>query len=208
MMHADIIEDLPIKIGGIQCVIPIIWATDQPSHDMIIGNNFQRLYSPCTQTIDQIIFTINGHSVPVLKLAKAYTHKAMEFTRSQRGERVTPTQREIALRITESNLGIKEEIMEQQEKLCEKLYSTNPLEHWNKDKAFAKITLSDPTKIIRVRQMIHTYQDILEFDEQIKELLKKKLIRSSNSPHNSPAFMVRNHSEEKRGNIRAAREIV
>ena len=94
-------------------------------------------------------------------------------------------------------MGIKEEIVEQQEKLCEKLYSTNPLEHWNKDKAFAKITLS-PNKIIRVRQMVYTYQDILEFDEQIKELLKKKLIRSSNSP----AFMVRNHSEEKRGKAR------
>ena len=55
MMHTEIIEDLKIEIGGVQCVIPILWATNQPSHDMIIGNNFQRLYSPCTQTIDQII---------------------------------------------------------------------------------------------------------------------------------------------------------
>jgi len=48
---------------------------------MIIGNNFQRLYSPCIQSINQIIFTINGHSVPIDKLSKAYTHQKIEFTR-------------------------------------------------------------------------------------------------------------------------------
>ena len=65
MMHTELIEELPIEIGGVQCIIPKLWATEQPSHDMIIGNNFQKLYSPCTQTVEQIIFTINGHSVPV-----------------------------------------------------------------------------------------------------------------------------------------------
>jgi len=37
---------------------------------------------------NQIIFTINGHSVPIDKLNKAYTHKKIEFIRSQRGEKV------------------------------------------------------------------------------------------------------------------------
>jgi len=60
---------------------------------MIIGNNFQRLYSPYTQTINQIVFTINSHSVPIEKLSKAYTYQKIEFTRSQRGEKVMPAQR-------------------------------------------------------------------------------------------------------------------
>ena len=30
----------------------------------------------------------------------------------------------------------------------------------------------------------------------------KRLIRNSKSPHTSPAFMVRNHAEEKRGKAR------
>ena len=55
---------------------------------MIIENNFQRLYSPCTQTINQIIFTINGHSAPIEKLSKAYTHQKIKITRNQRGEKV------------------------------------------------------------------------------------------------------------------------
>jgi len=57
---------------------------------MIIGNNFQRLYSLCTHTTNQIIFTINGHSIPIEKLSKAYTHQKIKFTRSQHGENVTP----------------------------------------------------------------------------------------------------------------------
>jgi hypothetical protein len=50
--------------------------------------------------------------------------------------------------------------------------------------------------------MIYTKKDINEFDIQIKELLDKKLIEETNSPHLSPAFMVRNHSEIKRGKAR------
>ena len=72
--HNETIKGLSIQLGGTQCIIPILWITDQPSHDMITRNNFQRLYSPCTQTINQIIFTINGHSVPIKKLSQAYTH--------------------------------------------------------------------------------------------------------------------------------------
>jgi len=50
--------------------------------------------------------------------------------------------------------------------------------------------------------MVYTHQDIQEFDRQIKKLLDKELIRNSRSPHTSPAFMVRNHGEEKRGKVR------
>jgi len=68
MSHNEVIEGLSIELGGVQCIITVLWATDQPSHDMIIENNFQRLYSPCTQTVNQIICTINGYSVPTEKL--------------------------------------------------------------------------------------------------------------------------------------------
>ena len=94
---------------------------------MIIRNNFQRLYSPYAQTKTQIIFTINGHSVPMEKLNKAYTHQTIEFTCSQCGEKVIPAQCEIALSISLLELSIKEQIAEQQEELCKELYSDNPL---------------------------------------------------------------------------------
>ena len=197
MSHNEAIEGLNIEIKGVQCVISVLWATNQPPHDMIIGNNFQILYSPCTQTKTQIIFTINGHSVPIEKLNRAYIHQKFEFTRSQRGEKVIPSQCKTALSISLLELFIKEQIAKQQKELCKELYSDNPLKFWNKDKIFTKITLLNPNTIIRVKQMVYMHQDIQEFDKQIKELLEKGLIQNSKSPHTSPAFMVRNHAEEK-----------
>ena len=110
-----------------------------------------------------------------------------------------PAQREVALTISLLELSIKEQIVEQQEKLCKELYSNNPLKFWDKDKTFTKSTLLNLNTIIRVKQMVYTYQDTQEFDKQIKELLDKGLMRDSNSPHTNPTFMLRNQAEEKRG---------
>jgi len=69
---------------------------------------------------------------------------------------------------------MKEHTVEQQEELCKELCSDNPLKFWDKDKIICK-----------------NYQDIQEFNKQIKELLDKGLIRNSRSPHtscNTPSF--------------------
>ena len=84
---------------------------------------------------------INGHSVPIKQLSKAYTHQKIEFTHSQRGEKVMPAQRKVELTILLLELSIREQIVEQQEKLCKELYSDNLLKFCDKDKTFAKITL-------------------------------------------------------------------
>jgi len=86
MNHKEAIEGFCIELGGVQYVKPVLWATYQPSHDTIIENNFQKLYSQCTQTTNQIIFIINGYSVPIEKLSKAYTHQKIELTSNQRCE--------------------------------------------------------------------------------------------------------------------------
>ena len=62
---------------------------------------------------NQIIFTINGHSVPIEKLRKAYTHQKIKFTRSQRGEKIMSAQCEVALTISLLELSVKEQIIEQ-----------------------------------------------------------------------------------------------
>ena len=81
---------------------------------------------------------IYDHSVSMEKLSKTYTHQKNEFTRSQRGEKVIPAQREVALTISLLELSVKEQIVEQQEKLCKDLYSDDPLKFWDKNKTFAK----------------------------------------------------------------------
>ena len=91
MRHNEATERLSVEIRGVQYITPVLWATDQPSSDIVIGNNFQVLYSLCTQIINQKIFTIDGQLVPIDKLNKAYTPQKIEFTHSQYGEKVILT---------------------------------------------------------------------------------------------------------------------
>ena len=48
-----------------------------------------------------------------------------------------PAQREVALTMSLLELSVKEQIVEQQEKLCKELYFDNPPKFWDKDKTFA-----------------------------------------------------------------------
>ena len=56
----------------------------------------------------------------------------------------------------------------------------------------------DPDKIIRVRPMIYSQEDIEDFKIQINKLMQMNLIRESKSLHSSLAFMVIKHSEKKK----------
>ncbi|XP_022769639.1 uncharacterized protein LOC111313239 [Durio zibethinus] len=78
-------------------------------------------------------------------------------------------------------------------------FSEDPLKLWKCSPRYCELTLQSPKEIIRVKPMIYTKQDIDEFEVQISELLDKGLIEPTTSPHSSPTFMVRNHSEIKRG---------
>ena len=60
----------------------------------------------------------------------------------------------------------------------------------------------DADKVIRVRPMIYSQEDIEDFKIQINELMQMNIIRESKSPHSSPAFMVRKHSEIKKEKAR------
>lgn len=91
------------------------------------------------------------------------------------------------------------------EKLKKEIFETyfeNPLEKWNTDKIKAKIELINLDTIVRVKPMKYSVEDQKEFKDQIKELLEAKLIRLRKSPHSSPTFMVRKHSEIKRGKVK------
>ena len=46
--------------------------------------------------------------------------------------------------------------------------------------------------------MLYTPEDIKEFSMQIKERLKKSLIRPSKGSYSSPSFMVMNEAEKRR----------
>ena len=63
--------------------------------------------------------------------------------------------------------------------------------------------MHDANTICHVKAIPHyREEDRKEMESQIQELLEKKLIRPSNSPHHAPAFLVRNHAEQLRGKAR------
>lgn len=140
--------------------------------------------------------------IVVNRLKKAYAKRfsiTFQPRTAQRGDlgyknrpiflKVTPLLRyQINIKQTQSNI----------DQIIQKLkdyFSDNPLKFWDKNQIEARLEMKDKDKIIRVPPMRYNPEDQMEFRKQTKELIDLKLIRTSQSPHSSPAFMVRNHAE-------------
>ena len=78
----------------------------------------------------------------------------------------------------------------------------DPQKHWNMNKTICKIPIKNPDLAIKTSDIACNLVDTKEFKIKIEELLQNNLIKPSFSPHRSAAFLVRNHSEEKRGKAR------
>ncbi|GJZ48144.1 Orf y [Tanacetum coccineum] len=89
------------------------------------------------------------------------------------------------------------------EEILDKVCSENPIDP-QKTKGWMKATIKliDPNTVVRVKPMCYSPQDRIEFTKQINELLDMKLIVQSKSPHMSPAFLVENEAEKRRGKKR------
>lgn len=160
--------------------------------DLLLGKNFLLQFHSVMQTKQSLTFvTPCLHSVRCARLLTAYAHHDVRF-QAKRGSLVYYSH------ATENDTSQYQALFEQ----AKRTFTEDPLAFWERDKAFAKLNPIDPTKIIRVRPMRYTAEDREEFAKQISDLLKQRLIRPSISPHSSPAFLVRNHAEQKRGKAR------
>ena len=158
--------------------------------DIILGNDFLQQFSIYQQKIYTIILkTPCDHWIRVPRILKPFKINYDKKARKWRTEKINTS---ITYKITVQDT-------------CKKLkenFSNNPLKYWEKTKIYCKLEMIDPDKVIRVRPMIYSQEDIEDFKIQINELIQLHLIRESKSPHSSPAFMVRKHSEIKRGKAR------
>lgn len=173
--------DVPIKIGQEEFVAPTIYQQDS-GLDLIIGNNFLKLYAPFIQDRKWIaLHTLKGKRVNanIIEYERMIRILALEAKDS----------------IIESFYNIQ--AINELEKVC----GENPIEA--KNDILVTIRLYDPTKEVNVPNRIpYSIRDVEEFKEECKELLDKGLIRISTSPHSAPAFYVENHNELKRGKRR------
>ena len=153
--------------------------------DLIIGNNFLKLYQPFTQTIDWIS----------LKHPSGKTVKT-EIVR------FTEVLKTLLLSIKD-NLVFQKQSMEIVERKLEEICSENPLDIKNTNKELVIIKLKDPlTEVDVPSKRIYSIKDVEEFTKECQELLEKGIIRHSTSPHSAPAFYVENNNEIKRGKRR------
>ena len=56
-------------------------------------------------------------------------------------------------------------------------FNNNPLKYWEKTKIYYKLEMIDTDKIIRVRPMIYSQENIEDFKIQINELVQMNLIK-------------------------------
>ena len=174
-----------VYISHKRFIMPTIYMHDS-GLDMIIGNNFLKLYQPFTQTNKLVILRhpkYNLVSTPII-------------TRQKYIQLLT---RNIKFHI-ELLFEIKNE---QLQRMLEKVCSDNPLDKINTNNMLITINLKDPNQEVNVQNRIpYGIDDVREFQIECKQLLEKGIIRESKSPHSAPAFYVENKNELKRGKRR------
>ncbi|KAL6194350.1 hypothetical protein ACLB2K_035434 [Fragaria x ananassa] len=113
--------------------------------------------------------------------------------------------------IREHNLKVYAKKVEQKkiptltkiENMLKPVISEDPQLYWERDLVYCQLRMHDANTICHVKAIPHYREENRkEMESQIQELLEKKLIRPSNSPHHAPAFLVRNHAEQLRGKAR------
>ena len=187
------LRDVSIEIEGYKFFIPTIYLHDS-GLDLIIGNNFLKLYEPFTQRNDTISLQWKDLGNP--KSSKIVTTKIV--TRNEILNLIKGNLRELRTIWEERSFHIN--IEERLDEVC----SDNPLDSLkNTNHELIVIKLKNPNDEINVPNRIpYSIRDVEEFQQECKDLLDKDLIRPSSSPHSAPAFYVENHNEIKRGKRR------
>ena len=97
-------------------------------------------------------------------------------------------------------INIKEEQIQNLADRLEKLeiIGENVLKYWEKEKVQCILKIKNLDYKIKTAKLEATEKDREDYNTHINDLLKLKVIRRSNSPHRSAAFLVNKHSEQKR----------
>lgn len=158
--------------------------------DLIIGNNFLKLYHPFTQGLKTVSLRC-----PTLENQKSKLISTKIFSRNE----VLKLHLE-GISETLNAIRFYKTIEETLDEVC----SDDPLDKIkNNNDQLVSIKLKDPNQEVNIVNRIpYSISDKEEFRKECDELLAKGIIRESCSPHSAPAFYVENHNEVKRGKRR------
>ncbi|GJR81735.1 Orf y [Tanacetum coccineum] len=201
----QVCRNISLKLSGYEFNIPTIYQQDS-GIDLILGNNFCQLFGPFVQWIDRIAFHLNDELIIIKKVTKAFSQGQPNFLESMKKDskiKQIPGTNISQENIKGCNIFLQINKYKIIEEILDKVCSENPIDP-QKTKGWMKATIKliDPNTVIRVKPMCYSPQDRIEFTKQINELLDMKLIIQSKSPHMSPAFLVENEAEKRRGKKR------
>nr|DBA06665.1 TPA_asm: polyprotein [Welwitschia mirabilis virus 2] len=167
-----IAKDVEIFIEGRRLVTDFL--NIEPSHHKIgIGMYLLKQLQPVTIFSNRLQFYYKGKPYTVLRQERESSRNA--YLIQQKDEQIEKRLKECCIH--------------------------HPLEKWDRHQMHAEIPLihnmAVSSPMIRMSE-----DDNEEIRNQIQELLQKGLIEESNSQYSFGAFIVRNHSEEKRGKAR------
>lgn len=184
MKELDIIaENVKFILDKTRFKLPIVYQENNMKQQIILGNNF--LDSFKTQVIKQETISLLTPCGKWIVLKRIVPVKSISINNIR-------TERQTNLEL------LKKKYLE----ALKINFGEHPMKLWEKEKIYAEIKLINPNEIIRNRPIRYSPTDQKELEIQIKELLTLGLIKESKSPHSSPAFLVRNHNETKRGKAR------
>ena len=200
-------RNIEIEINHIKINIGDIYAFELEGKNMILGINFLRRYMPLTFGHDFLLLTLPCEKFTrkircIIKTNKFYTDEPwIKGDSNKRQEMKYKLHKLDLIKINPEVYYISNlEKINQKLELC---YGDKPLMFWEKHKTKVKIELINPESIVKAKAIQLTEKDSEDMRiNHIDELLKLELIEISNSKHSSPAFIVNNHGEIKRGKSR------
>ncbi|XP_031285657.1 uncharacterized protein LOC116144339 [Pistacia vera] len=112
------------------------------------------------------------------------------------------THKEIILKVESKSqkhsLRIEELVKSFKEELSP-FFDDQPLKLWERNGIYVLLKLRKDDDTITTKSYPYTPDVEEEFSKQISKLLEKQLLRASESPHSSLAFMIINRAERERG---------
>ena len=146
---------MKIVIHNKKITIGKVYQYNNIERDIILGNDFLQQFSIYQQTIYTIIFkTPCNHWIRVPRILKSFRINYDQKAKKWRTEKIN------------TSITYKVTVYDTFEKLKEN-FSNNPLKYLEKTKIYCKLEMIDPDKVIRVRPMIYSQEDILDFRIQI-----------------------------------------
>ena len=141
-------ENVEIMIHNKIIKIGKVYQYDNIECDIILGNDFLQQFSIYQQTIYTILFkTSCNHWIRISRILKPFRINYDQKTRKWRTKKINTY---ITYKVTVHDT-------------CEKLkenFSNNPLKYLEKIKIYYKLEMIDHDKVIRVRSMIYSQEDI------------------------------------------------